>query len=629
MAQSQSQKALEVLAEVRRLDPGKISAYLMEAAILAKEKKLEEAGAILEQGIKANPKALNLYVARAGLADNQKQFEVGESFLLKAIELEPKNTGLYNQLVRHYVTARQQDKAEAALRQSVSLDPDSEKPVIMLARFLVSQGRRQDAEKTLKDFIKGHPDNYPARFGLAEFYLALQRQGQAGQVLEEIIKLDPDGLKGVQAKNELARLQLAQNHIDAAEKLANEVLKNHPKDMNATETRGIIALQKKDGLTAVNSFRLLTQDRPQDPQAWLLLARANLLNKEGGQAKDNAKKALELKPDFMDARKFLYGMFLDDKDYDGAIATIQGYLRLNDKDIVNLISLGEVYALKGDYAQARATFQKIIDLEPKNPQGYFQMARLGLKTKKTDETLKYADKALQENPDFQPALQLVVGIYQDQKQPEKALAAVRQTLARSPKNPQLHQMLGELLLIQKQPQAAVAPLEEALNLNPRQLAALQLLALAYQQMPNADQALQQLEAKVADPKSSPIFSLVLATVYERQQKIDKAIDLYNSLLARNLFTALARNNLAYLLAEHQPTPDNLARAQKLSSETLEENPEEASFLDTMGWILCKQEKYAQAKIYLEKARSMPPKHLPSYTIWRGVKPNWERRPRLG
>jgi len=33
----------------------------------------------------------------------------------------------------------------------------------------------------------------------------------------------------------------------------------------------------------------------------------------------------------LDARKFLYGIFLQDKDYDGAIATIQSYLRFNDK----------------------------------------------------------------------------------------------------------------------------------------------------------------------------------------------------------------------------------------------------------------------------------------------------------
>jgi len=606
VAQSQPQKALEVLAAVRRMDPGKISAYLLEASILAKEKKMEAVATILEQGIKANPKALKLYVARAGLADSQKQFEVGESFLLQALAQEPKNSALYRQLVRHYAQAGQRDKAEAALRQNVSLEPDGEKPVNNLARFLASQGRRQEAEATLQGFIKAHPDNYPARFGLAELYSTMQRQGQAVQVLEEIVKLDPNGLKGAQAKNALARLQLAQDQIEAAEKLVNDILKDYPKDMEATETRGIIALKKKDGLTAVNSFRLLSQDRPRDPQVWLLLARGHLLHKEARQAKETAKKALEIKPDFLDARKFLYGIFLQDKDYDGAIATVQSYLRFNDKDLFNLVALGEVYVLKGDSGQARSTFQKIIDLEPKNPQGYFHLARLALQTKKPAEALKYADKALQANPGFLPALQLEVSIYQEQQQPEKALAAVRQTLARSPKNPQLHQLLGDLLLVQQQPQAAVAPLEEALNLNPRLVSALQLLALAYQQMPNADQALQQLEAKVGDPKSSPIYSLVLATLYERQRKVDRAIDLYNSLLARNLFTGLVRNNLAYLLAEHQPTAEHLARAQELSAETLEDNPEDPGFLDTMGWILCKQEKYAQAKIYLEKAAGHAP-----------------------
>ena len=328
-------------------------------------------------------------------------------------------------------------------------------------------------------------------------------------MLEDIIILDPGGPKGVQAKNELARLKLAQDQVDAAEKLVNEVLKDQPKDMQATETRGIIALGKKDGVTAVNSFGLLTQDRPQDPQAWLLLARANLLNKEEELAQENVKKALTIKPDFLDARKFLYGIFLQAKDYDGAIAAIQGYLRLNDKDIFNLVALGEVYALKGDYAQARATFQKIIDLEPRNPQGYYQMARLGLQAKKTDEALRYADKALQEQPDFLPALQLEISIYQEQQQPEKALAAVRQTLGRSAKNPQLHQMLGELLLIQQQPQAAVAALEEALNLNPQQGSAMQLFAQAYQEIPVSDEGPAALGSEGGRPQ---VFSHLLPGV---------------------------------------------------------------------------------------------------------------------
>jgi len=603
----QPQKALEVLAEVRRLDPGKTNAYLMAASILAKEKKPDEAAALLAQGLKANPNSLNLYIARAGLADSQRQYAVAESFLLQAIALKPKDTELYNQLARHYLGAGQRDKAEQALRQTVSLEPDSEKPVVMLARFLVRQGRRQEAEKTLKDFIEKHPKNYPARFSLAELYLALQRPGHARQVWQEIADQDPDGPQGLQAKNELARLSLSRGQVEAAEKLVNEVLKANPKDGQATEIRGIIALSKKDGLTAVNSFRLLTQDRPQEPRAWLLLARANLLNQEPALAKENARKALALKPDFLEARKVLYDIFLKANDYDGAINTIQGYLRVNDKDIVNLIALGDAYALKGDYPRARAAFQKIIDLEPKNPQGYYRLAQLGVKTKKPEEAVKYANQALKQQPDFLPALQLLVGVHLEHQDPAKALAAVRQTVARSPKNPQLQQMLGELLLVQKQPQAAIAPLEEALNLNPRQGSAVRLLALAYLQMPNPEKSLAQLEAKVNDPKASPILALVLATVYEQQQKFDQAITLYNSLLARDLFTSLACNNLAYLMAEHQPTPENLARAQKLSSQTLEDHPEEPSFLDTMGWILGKQGNYAQAKPYLEKALELAPK----------------------
>jgi lipopolysaccharide biosynthesis regulator YciM len=91
-------------------------------------------------------------------------------------------------------------------------------------------------------------------------------------------------------------------------------------------------------------------------------------------------------------------------------------------------------------------------------------------------------------------------------------------------------------------------------------------------MPDPKQAIRQLEKKVANPKTSPLFSLVLATVDEQQHDYQKAINLYNSLLARNLFTPLARNNQAYLLAEYEPTSENLARAHKLIAQTLEDYP---------------------------------------------------------
>jgi len=50
------------------------------------------------------------------------------------------------------------------------------------------------------------------------------------------------------------------------------------------------------------------------------------------------------------------------------------------------------------------------------------------------------------------------------------------------------------------------------------------------------------------------------------------------------------NNLAYLLAEHRPTP------------------EDPRLLDTMGWIACRRGDYAQARQHLERAAAKAPDH---------------------
>jgi Tfp pilus assembly protein PilF len=214
---------------------------------------------------------------------------------------------------------------------------------------------------------------------------------------------------------------------------------------------------------------------------------------------------------------------------------------------------------------------------------------------------------LAQQPDFLPALQQEVGIFAEQKQLGKAEEVVRQNLARSPKNPQIKQMLGELLLVQKQPEAAATVLEEAIASDPKPQT-LRLLIEAYQQQPGQELLVQRLEERAADPKAPPYSFLVLSGLYEKKKDFDKAKALYETLLTKDLFPALARNNLAYLLAEHYSTPENLERAFKLSTEALEENPEEPGFQDTMGWVLCKRGEYAKAKIYLEKAIAKSPQN---------------------
>ena len=203
----------------------------------------------------------------------------------------------------------------------------------------------------------------------------------------------------------------AQKRRDEAEKLVKEVLQDNPKDMTALKLQGLIALTKKDGLNAVNNFRILTQDQPKNHENWLLLARAHQINKETQLAKEAAKKALDIEPEYPEARTFLYGIYLQNKEYDDLIRLIKDFLRADEKDVANWGSLGDVYLRQGEDQEARKAYQKIIDLEPQNPQGYIKMALLSRKNKQSEAAAQYLETALKQNPNYHPALRLLLALH--------------------------------------------------------------------------------------------------------------------------------------------------------------------------------------------------------------------------
>jgi tetratricopeptide (TPR) repeat protein len=378
--------------------------------------------------------------------------------------------------------------------------------------------------------------------------------------------------------------------------------------MTALKLQGLIALTKKDGPEAVKNFRILIEDEPQDPENWLLLARAYLVNNLTVPAKEAAQKALNLKPDYLKAQSLLYGIYFDDKDYDALIQLIEEHLRADEHNLANWGYLGDAYLLKGDESAARQAFQKMITLQPQNPAGYLKLALLSRKQQQLTRAAQYLETALKQNPNAHPALRLLIGIHQEGNQPAKALKAARAAVARVPKNAEMHQILGEVLLSQKQPEAAAAALAEALTLNPDDLQALGLLVRAYEEKSDKAAALKELEDKAANPQAPWFYALALAQLYEGRGEVNKAIPVYEGLLERNVAPSVVKNNLAYLLAEHRPTPENLARAQKMAAEILEDHPGDPRLLDTMGWIYCRQNDFIRGKTYLEKSVAKAPKH---------------------
>jgi tetratricopeptide (TPR) repeat protein len=105
-----------------------------------------------------------------------------------------------------------------------------------------------------------------------------------------------------------------------------------------------------------------------------------------------------------------------------------------------------------------------------------------------------------------------------------------------------------------------------------------------------------------DPQNDQI-ALSLAGAYDELNQFDRAERLYQQLLKANPDSPIVLNNYAYHLSVQAKDLDT---ALDYSKRAVEAEPENAPYLDTLGWIYYQLGDYQQAKHYIEMALERSP-----------------------
>lgn len=150
----------------------------------------------------------------------------------------------------------------------------------------------------------------------------------------------------------------------------------------------------------------------------------------------------------------------------------------------------------------------------------------------------------------------------------------------------------------------VATLSEAGMLyNPEELAFYYFTGLARYYGKDDRGAIDALRrgAAAVDEKSnkdlvSDIYS-IMGEVYHGMGERDKAFAAYDSCLQWKPDNIMTLNNYAYYLAEEG---GDLKRAEQMSAVAIKAEPKNGTYLDTYAWVLYRQERYAEAKIYIDQ-----------------------------
>ena len=149
----------------------------------------------------------------------------------------------------------------------------------------------------------------------------------------------------------------------------------------------------------------------------------------------------------------------------------------------------------------------------------------------------------------------------------------------------------------------VALCSAALQYNPDEMAFYYYQGVALSQQDKTDEALDTFKngISVINEQSSPdivsdFYSIMGDLLHEKGEK-QQAFAAYDSCLQWKPDNLMCLNNYAYYLSE---SGGNLIKAEEMSYKTIKAEPQNATYLDTYAWILFRQERYAEAKIYINQ-----------------------------
>lgn len=333
-------------------------------------------------------------------------------------------------------------------------------------------------------------------------------------------------------------------------------------------------------------------------------------------------------------------IYLKQGKVDKAAGQLKAVIAAHPDQSKYYLILGEIYNSNGYKDQALATFQQVEKMDPQNGYVHMELADIYRDNKNPEASfneLKLAF-AIPEIPADQK-LRIIAGYIpkiQDANAKASALELARIVVQTHPAEPNAYTMYGGLLVqnqqfkeakplfqkslalngqqypVQEQLvrleigsgdfESAIKDGENALTLFPNQAWMNYLVGVAWMQKKNFTKALGYVKnASSLETQDRDLLSQCYAAIgdcYHEQKNEQLSDQAYDKALTYNPESAYTLNNYAYYLSVRGVQLD---KAEQMSKHSNELQPSTASFEDTYAWILFKQKKYADAKVWMEKA----------------------------
>ncbi len=595
-----AQTHLDIL---RSKDPNTPATHEAWANFYSAQGNLGSAIQEMQKGIAADPNRSDSYLTLALFQLRSSLFDEAENNFKKATALDPKSINAQLALGAFYQSRGRFPEAEQQFRHAIDVAPTDPAPRAAFVRLLMTENKKSETEAFLRQTKADLSDNSEGYRMLGDFYFAT---GDIGRATAEYSSLFKDHPKDIEVKRNYIQLLVLENRLDEAAKLADEILKLNPHDVDALIYRGQIQLRRKDPNSAVDSLQSALRNDPDNPVAHYQLGLAFDQQHNDGRAESEWREAVRLKPAMTDADRALANLELRRGDLDAVMQSAQEIIAAqpNSPDGYLLRSIAEIN--RQNYAQAEEDLRKAIALAPESPAPYVQLGSLRLRQKQFGEAEKFYQQALDKDPSSTDGLSGLMNTFIAEKQPDKAIGAANTQIAKSPNNSNFYDLLGTALFDGKKDlKGAEAALRKAVDLDKTNSDALVKLGKVQVAGGSTDEALATYQQSIKDNPREITFYVLAGELYEAKSSWDSAKSMYQQALNIQPDNPLASNNLAYVMLQQG---GNVDVALSMAQNARRGMPESPSAADTLGWAYYQKGVYQSAIDLFQESLRLNERH---------------------
>lgn len=544
---------------------------------------LRRAQAAFQQAAELEP---TLSEARAALAETYlitNDLKQAETEGLAAVRANNDSYGAHRTLARLYtlqsgladksVNREAADKAVGEWREVIRVHPNDAEAYALLGEFYVATGREKEAVEALRKWTT----------------LPASMEGRFYQVVTQGRELSPDAANARLGEVLLGAGQTAE--AVAAIRRAMAIEPDNPRYLQllgeAFEAGGLA----DPGV--IEELQHIVAQNPSNVGAAQTLARAQARTGKVDDAAATLKGSIGAVKPGGDVEKLqlqlaLAKLYEDASRFDEAVGVYEDLLTsrnikdsplANDRDrrfaVSVLLEIAGLRQQAGQTGQALAVFDRMRALLPDtDPTADIQKVEFLRSNGKRTEALQGVRAARQRFPEDARLLRLEAQTLAELGRTDEALALLRPRLKGDASDFEEYLFMSSVLMGAGRGTEAVEAARKALSL-----------------------------ASTEDPAQTTNALLMLSSAQERAGDTKGAEETLRRVLAKDANNPTALNNLGYFLTEHD---QKLEEARGMIERAVRAEPQNPSFLDSLGWVYYKLGKLNEAERYLSDAARRNP-----------------------